>query len=116
MAKYNKITKRYRMGIIVVKTIIKSLMERKDLRKTGEPILTTKTIQGLYSASYYLVKHQDKIVGVGLFHNGNEDCTLALIENKKGEKLMLGHFAEGYPVPDQEFFELNKIYDWAFGK
>ncbi|TDS17469.1 hypothetical protein [Sphingobacterium paludis] len=91
-------------------------MDRMELVKTGESILTTTVLDGLYRASYWLVSYREKIVGVALYHNSNKHCTLALVSDKNGEKQMLGHFRDGYPVPDKEFYELHKIYDWAFQK
>lgn len=85
-------------------------MQRVDLRKLGEPILTVLEPDGSEYLDYCFVACERELVGVAIFHNGNPDCTIALVRDSNGERVMLAHLAEDYPIEPMQLKALEEIY------
>ena len=85
-------------------------MQRALLKKLGEPILTVHEPDGSELIDYCFVSYEGDLVGVAIFNNGNIDCTLALVRDNNGEKVVLAHLAEDYPIEPMQLKALEEIY------
>ncbi|WDF67665.1 hypothetical protein PQ465_15295 [Sphingobacterium oryzagri] len=90
------------------------MLKREDLRAFGEPMLSTMSISGDATADFCFVAIGTDVIGVGIFHDNQPDCTIAVVRDKDGEKSMLGHIAENYPIASTEFMQLLKLYQSNF--
>jgi len=91
-------------------------MERKSLKRFGEAILTVHPPNSSCVANYFMVTHTDQVAGVGLFHDANEDCTVAMVRDVDGLKMTLAYCADKYPINYNDIEQLKKIYESKFSR
>ncbi|TYP96616.1 hypothetical protein BC792_105107 [Sphingobacterium allocomposti] len=89
-------------------------MEREDLVKVGDPLFEGTTADGTLTKRFYYVAFDGKVVGVGLFHNDNADCTFAFITDSSGTKTILGHLSSGYTIDRFDMVQLGRLYAMLF--
>ncbi|WDF70163.1 hypothetical protein PQ465_07235 [Sphingobacterium oryzagri] len=85
-------------------------MQRAHLKKLGEPILTVLEPDGSAFLDYCFVSCASNLVGVAIFHHGHAVCTVALVRDEDGHKVMLSHLDEDYPVEPMQLKALEEIY------
>ena len=89
-------------------------MERSELKANGDVLQTTVSSEGGNLTQYCTVQYAGSQVGVGIFHNKNEQCTFALIKDDKGEKYMLGRVSEEFPLEAGELYTLEIFFKKFF--
>ena len=89
-------------------------MDRTLLKKIGKPLQRLKR-SSTVSRECYLISYDGiDIVGVALYYNAEEKCTVAILKDSDGMKVTIGHFAKEYYVTKEDFIEICKIYDEMF--
>lgn len=86
-------------------------MIREDLIRAGNILKVGETAVGHHKKCFYPVSYQGRVVGVGLFHDNNQLCTLALVVDENGSTLILGHFSEEHLVEKFDIARLTILFD-----
>ncbi|WP_437919879.1 hypothetical protein [Sphingobacterium sp. LRF_L2] len=85
-------------------------MKREDLERFGEELSSNYADDGRKTTSFSLVSYFKEVVGVGVFHSGNNECSLAIIDTKEEGRMMLGRLSEEFPIEASEMQELQQLY------
>lgn len=86
-------------------------MVRQELHRHGSALRAAITGCHRHLKYFYRVTYGDRIVGVGLFHDDNLFCTLAMTLDEQGDTLMFGHFSEDSPIDRFDVARLNMFFE-----
>ncbi|GHE23426.1 hypothetical protein [Sphingobacterium griseoflavum] len=83
-------------------------MKREELER-GKLIRERKAEDQTMDVAFHYVLLNGEIVGVGLYHAENKDCTIAMVRDFKGNPLGQEESA-GYPTTQGELDDLDDFF------
>ncbi len=83
-------------------------MKREELEK-GVLLRKGTAADSTMTIAFHEVILAEEVVGVGLYHGDNDECTVAMIKDFKGNPLGQEESA-GYPTTQEELDELDTCF------